>query len=95
MCRGDIREYRPPSLQEPTVPRDIPRNISIDSTDRDHVTFSYDLPSNMNNEDMYRNLMDTVANMITNNQENQNRNNQNRNNQHRNNQNRNDIMDVD
>ena len=85
MCRGDIREYRPPSLQEPTVPRDIPRNISIDSTDRDHVTFSYDLPSNMNNEDMYRNLMDTVANMITNNQENQNRNNQNRN----------DIMDVD
>ena len=81
MCRMDIREYRPPSLQEPSAPphpehtshrttTDIPRNISIDSADRDHVTFSYDLPSNTNNEDIYRNLINTVANIITNNSRN-------------------------
>jgi hypothetical protein len=84
MCRGDIREYQPPSLQEPSAPHlgpaadrgntDIPRNISIDSVDRDHVTFSYNLPTNTNtnNEDIYRNLINTVANMITNNQVNRN-----------------------
>ena len=82
MCRRDIREYQPPSLQEPSAPHlgpaadrgntDIPRNISIDSVDRDHVTFSYNLPTNTNNEDIYRNLINTVANMITNNQVNRN-----------------------
>jgi hypothetical protein len=81
MCRRDIREYRPPSLQEPS--RDsiqpsniIPRNISIDSFDQDHITFSYDLPSlNGNGEtnanangdqEMYRNLINTVANILSN-----------------------------
>lgn len=93
MCRGDIRHYRPPSIQEPLSPQsesnhrentNIPRNISIDSADRDHVTFSYDLPSHMNNEEMYRNLINTVTNMITTSQENQNRNNDD-----------DDIMEVD
>jgi Ring finger domain len=76
MCRRDIREYRPPSLQEPSrdsIPHStIPRNISIDSFDRDHVTFSYDLPS-MNgegeanaNQEMYRHLINTVATMLSN-----------------------------
>jgi hypothetical protein len=84
MCRRDIREYRAPPLQEPSLSAhlepphrentDIPRNISIDSVDRDHVTFSYNLPTNTNtnNEDIYRNLINTVANMITNNQVNRN-----------------------
>ena len=84
MCRRDIREYRPPSLQEPSAPHlgpaadrentDIPRNISIDSVDRDHVTFSYNLPTNTNtnNDDIYRNLINTVANLITNNPVNRN-----------------------
>jgi hypothetical protein len=90
MCRRDIREYRPPSLEEPSAHRsDIPRNISIDSADRDHVTFSYDLPSNLNNEDMYRNLINTVANMISNNQSTQN------NSEDRNGDNDDDIMEVD
>jgi hypothetical protein len=94
LCRGDIRQYRPPSIQEPLSSQsesnrrentNIPRNISIDSADRDHVTFSYDLPSHMNNEDMYRNLINTVTNMITTSQENQNRNNEDDD----------DIMEVD
>lgn len=90
MCRRDIREYRPPSIEEPSTHRsDIPRNISIDSADRDHVTFSYDLPSNLNNEDMYRNLMNTVANMISNNHPTQN------NAEDRNGDNDDDIMEVD
>ncbi len=93
MCRRDIREYRPPSLEEPSAHRsDIPRNISIDSADRDHVTFSYDLPSNLNNEDMYRNLINTVANMISNNQPTQNNRNQTEN---INEDNDDDIMEVD
>ena len=99
MCRRDIREYRPPSIEEPSTHRsDIPRNISIDSADRDHVTFSYDLPSNLNNEDMYRNLINTVANMISNNQPTQNtQNTQNRQNnaEDRNGDNDDDIMEVD
>ena len=93
MCRGDIRQYQPPSIQEPLSSQsesnhrentNNPRNISIDSVDRDHVTFSYDLPSHMNNEEMYRNLINTVTNMITTSQENQNRNNDD-----------DDIMEVD
>ena len=94
MCRRDIREYRPPSLEVPSTPHrsDIPRNISIDSADRDHVTFSYDLPSNLNNEDMYRNLINTVANMISNNQPTQNTQNTQNNTEDRNDD---DIMEVD
>jgi hypothetical protein len=104
MCRRDIREYRPPSLQEPPhphPPRDIPRNISIDSSDRDHVTFSYDLPPNVNNnnnDEMYRNLINMVANMITNNGDtNNDSNNSNNSNNNNNNNNNNDddIMEVD
>ena len=84
MCRRDIREYRAPPLQEPSMPAhlepphrentDIPRNISIDSVDRDHVTFSYNLPTNTNtnNDDIYRNLINTGANLITNNPVNRN-----------------------
>lgn len=96
MCRRDIREYRPPSLEVPSAHRsDIPRNITIDSADRDHVTFSYDLPSNLNNEDMYRNLINTVANMISNNQPTQNTQNNQNQTENRNDDNDDDIMEVD
>ena len=109
MCRRDIREYRPPSLQEPPVPgsepranTNIPRNISIDSADGDHVTFSYDLPSNTNtttntnNQEMYRNLINTVANMLSNTQNTQNTHNNQNNMANRNEQNDDDdIMEVD
>lgn len=98
MCRRDIREYRPPSLEELSAPHrsDIPRNITIDSADRDHVTFSYDLPPNLNNEDMYRNLINTVANMISNNQPTQNIQNNRTHSDNRNNDNDDDdIMEVD
>jgi len=101
MCRRDIREYRPPSLQEPPhphPPRDIPRNISIDSADRDHVTFSYDLPPNVNtnnNDEMYRNLINMVANMITNNGDRNNSNNSNNSNNNNNHDDDDDIMEVD
>ena len=102
MCRRDIREYRPPSLQEPphapSHPHShppIPGNISIDSADRDHVTFSYDLPPNVNtnnNDEMYRSLINMVANMITNNGDRNNSNNRNNNNNHDDDD---DIMEVD
>lgn len=87
MCRNDIRDYRPPSLQEPanvapapataSVPApatpaatvssgNVPTNFSIDRIDGEHVTFSYDLPLNYNNnEDIYRNIINTV-NWMTN-----------------------------
>jgi hypothetical protein len=85
LCRNDIRDYRPPSLQEPvnvapapapapapatptaTVSSgNVPTNFSIDRIDGEHVTFSYDLPLNYNNNaDIYRNIINTV-NWMTN-----------------------------
>lgn len=82
MCRNDIREFRPPSLQEQshsTRSSDVlnpsahsfinrvPRNLSIDSVDGNNVTFSYDLPFDYsNNEDIYRDILNTVNWMTTN-----------------------------
>lgn len=96
MCRNDIRDYRPPSLQEPFqihsrsqsqsqsqstgipvaalnpsaesfVSNRIPRNLSIDNVDGNNVTFSYDLPFNYtNNQDIYRDILNTVNWMTTN-----------------------------
>jgi hypothetical protein len=104
MCRRDIREYRPPSLQEPSrdsIPHStIPRNISIDSFDRDHVTFSYDLPS-MNgegeanaNQEMYRHLINTVATMLSN-RENNNEPRNHDHHDHHDHHDDDDIMEVD
>jgi hypothetical protein len=44
----------------------VPTNFSIDRIDGEHVTFSYDLPLNYNNNaDIYRNIINTV-NWMTN-----------------------------
>jgi len=72
MCRRDIRDYRPSQLRNIPLaslgsslpPYDIPRNISIDSVERDQLTFSYDLPSNVNNDEIYRNVINTITNML-------------------------------
>ena len=61
LCRRDIREY-----QESTAPQeqgDNPANISIDSVDQNHITFSYDLPANYsyNYEDDYRHIINTIT----------------------------------
>jgi hypothetical protein len=62
MCRSDIRDYRPPS--EPTVPR-RPANMSIDSIDENHMTFSYDLPLNYTNNQIYHDIVNTVNDMTS------------------------------
>lgn len=71
MCRSDIREYRPPSSQPPTrfLSGRRPANLSIDSVDDNHLTFSYDLPMNYNNNQIYEDIVNTVNEMsITTNQ---------------------------
>jgi hypothetical protein len=55
LCRSDIRDYQPPSV--PTVPH---RNMSIDSVDENHMTFSYDLPMNYTNNQIYHDIVNTV-----------------------------------
>lgn len=55
LCRSDIRDYQPPSV--PTVPH---RNMSIDSVDENHMTFSYDLPLNYTNNQIYHDIVNTV-----------------------------------
>jgi len=65
LCRGDIRDYRPPpsvsaSASEPaSLPR-RPANLSIDSVGENHVTFSYDLPMNYTNNQIYHDIVNTV-----------------------------------
>ena len=59
MCRGDIRDYTP-------SPARGPANLTIDRIDNDHLTFSYDLPMNYNNDQIYQDIINTVNN-ITNN----------------------------
>jgi hypothetical protein len=55
LCRSDIRDYQPPSV--PTVSH---RNMSIDSVDENHMTFSYDLPLNYTNNQIYHDIVNTV-----------------------------------
>jgi hypothetical protein len=81
MCRNDIREYRPatsapatpsaipPPLvppREPPIQRGPPANMSIDSIDDNHMTFSYDLPINYNNDQIYQDIVNTVNYMAIN-----------------------------
>jgi hypothetical protein len=62
LCRSDIRDYRP--LSEPTVP--VPRrHMSIDSVDENHITFSYDLPLNYTNNQIYHDIVNTVNDMTS------------------------------
>jgi hypothetical protein len=71
MCRCDIRLYDPsasaPSAasaavdrpREPVVRPDA-TNISIDRVDDDSITFSYDLPVEYGNEQIYNDIMNRV-----------------------------------
>lgn len=72
MCRSDIRAYRPPSSQPPSSQPPTrflsgrrPANLSIDSVDENHMTFSYDLPINYNNNQIYEDIVNTVNEMST------------------------------
>lgn len=71
MCRSDIRQYRPAAAtiaseqsqsQQHTRPSN-PANLSIDSIDNNQMTFSYDLPTNYNDEQIYQDIVNTVNNM--------------------------------
>ena len=102
MCRNDIRDYRPSSLVSEPEQREIqesrntntaaarvtgaPANISIDRIDDNHITFSYDIPIQYNDDDVYRNLLNTITDMAETSQHN---------NRQPQNQDHDDIMDVD
>jgi hypothetical protein len=38
-------------------------NMTIDSVDENHVTFSYDLPRHYNNDQIYRDILNTITGM--------------------------------
>ena len=71
MCRRDIRLYRAPVTPAPvavaaaTTPvAPLHRaNMSIDSVDENHVTFSYDLPAHIADNQIYRDIMNTITGM--------------------------------
>jgi hypothetical protein len=75
MCRGDIREYRPQATptaaplperrrqQQPPQQQHPPANLSIDRIDNNEFTFSYDLPVNYNNDQIYQDIVNTVNHM--------------------------------
>lgn len=96
MCRGDIREYRPPPTaaplperrrqQQPPQQQHPPANLSIDRIDNNEFTFSYDLPVNYNNDQIYQDIVNTVNHMT-----NYRRNND----QHDDGNSDDDIMEVD
>ena len=81
MCRSDIRDYRIPRASQPTptpmnqIPPRRPANLSIDSVDENHMTFSYDMPLNYNNNQIYQDIVNTMSQMtntIINSNDNQN-----------------------
>ena len=65
------RPLSPPQLPsnppQPVVSSELrsPANLSIDSVDENHVTFSYDLPMNYNNDQIYQDILNTVNDMTT------------------------------
>jgi len=69
LCRGDIRNYRPPPSvsASASLPRP-PANLSIDSVGENHVTFSYDLPMNYENNQIYHDIVNTVNGLTNQNQ---------------------------
>ena len=85
MCRSDIREYRAPRQQQPILSQGLQPNISIDRVDDDQITFSYDIPLQYNNDQIYRDIVNTISGMAQTSQQNNNNNNDNDD----------DIMEVD
>lgn len=75
MCRGDIREYRtqPSQPSQPSQPQqeqpvrrafaDNISNVSIDRVDQDQITFSYDLPIEYNDDQIYQNIVNSIVEM--------------------------------
>ena len=74
LCRSDIRDYRPSSNQSTTPaaagtgssPR-FPANLSIDHIDENNFTFSYDIPMNYNDSQIYNDIVNTVNHINRNN----------------------------
>jgi hypothetical protein len=73
LCRSDIRDYRPSSNQSTSAeagagagagasPR-FPANLSIDHIDENNFTFSYDIPINYNDGQLYDNIVNTINRM--------------------------------
>jgi hypothetical protein len=67
MCRRDIRMYREPvdaANTDDTAAAPLHRaNMSIDSVDENHVTFSYDLPAHVDDNQIYRDIVNTITGM--------------------------------
>jgi len=65
MCRLDIRQYQPDGAPAPAIAN---RNLSIHHADDDHITFSFDLPieNNNNNDDIYRDIVGTLRQIVRN-----------------------------
>jgi hypothetical protein len=85
MCRSDIREYRAPRTQQPS--QSPQANISIDRVDENEITFSYDVPIQYNNDQIYQDIVNTITGMAQTAQQNRNNNNHDDNDD--------DIMEVD
>ena len=97
MCRRDIRDYQPEQSQlPPSSPAGLQQsspgsnehnisNISIDRVDDDQITFSYDIPIQYNNDQIYRDILNTISGMAQTSQQNNSGNNGNDD----------DIMEVD
>jgi hypothetical protein len=45
-------------------------NISIDRVDDDQITFSYDIPIQYNNDEIYRDIVNTISGMAQTSQQN-------------------------
>ena len=71
LCRSDIRDYRPSSNPSSTtqasagagaLPR-FPANLSIDQIDENNMTFSYDIPMNYTDSQIYDDIVNTANRM--------------------------------
>lgn len=72
MCRRDIRMYRPSAssassldhTREHEPVRTETTNISIDRVDNDSITFSYDLPVEYSNEQIYQDIVNRITGIM-------------------------------
>ena len=63
MCRRDIRDYQPPPQQQSVLSHSHPQNLSIDRIDDNELTFSYDIPVQYNNDQIYRDIVNIITGM--------------------------------